>query len=61
MDVFVFIMAIISIITTTIILYVLCKHNQLRTLVVSLALQQIKEVSASATKQENNNTHLSSI
>ena len=51
MDVFVFIMAIISIITTTIILYVLCKHNQLRTLVVSLALQQIKEVSASATKQ----------
>ena len=37
------------------ILYVLCKHNKLRTLVASLILQQVKEVSASATKQENNN------
>ena len=54
MDVFLFIIAIISIITTKIILYVLCKNNKLRTLVVSLALQQVKEVSASATKQENN-------
>ena len=31
------------------------KNNKLRTLVVSLALQQVKEVSASATMQENNN------
>ena len=38
-----------------IILYILCKHNKLRTLLVSLALQQVKEVSASATKQEDNN------
>ena len=56
MDVYIFIIAIILIITTMIILHVLCKHNQLRTLVVSLALQQVKEVSTSATKQENNNT-----
>ena len=55
MDIFVFIIAIILVITTMIILYVLCKHNKLRTLVASLALQQVKEVSASATKQENNN------
>ena len=55
MDVFMFKIAIISIITTMIILYVLFKHNKLRTLVVSLALQQVKEVSASATKQENKN------
>ena len=39
-----------------IILYILCKCNKLRTLVVSLALQQVKEASASATKQDNNNT-----
>ena len=38
-----------------IILYVLCKHNKFRTLVVSLALQQVKMVCASATKQDNNN------
>ena len=41
--------------TTMIILYVLCKHNKLTTLVASLALQQVKEVSTSATKQEDNN------
>ena len=53
-DVFVFIITIISFITTMIILYILCKHNKLRTLVVSLALQQVKQVGASATKQEDN-------
>ena len=31
------------------------KHNKLQTLVVSLALQQVKEVSASAIKQEDDN------
>ena len=53
--VFMFIIAIILVITTMIILYTLCKHIKLRTLVVSLALQQVIEVSASATMQENNN------
>ena len=53
-DVFMFIIATILVITTMIILYVLCKHNKLKTLVGSLALQQVKEVSASATKQDNN-------
>ena len=40
------------IIATTIIIYTLCKHNKLRTLVVSLALQQVKEVSTVETKEE---------
>ena len=53
-DVFIFIMAIISVITTMII-YILCKHNKLRTLAASLVLHQVKEVSTSATKQEDNN------
>ena len=52
-DIFVFIIAIISFITTMIIIYVLCKHNKLRTLVVSLALQQVREVGASTTKKED--------
>ena len=55
MDAFMFIIAIISVITTMIILYVLCKHNKLRTLVASLTLQQVKEISTSLTKQDNNN------
>ena len=37
---------IISVITSMIILYTLCKHNKLRALVVSLALQQVREVKA---------------
>ena len=55
MDIFVFIIAIIWVITTVIIIYVLCKHNKLRTLVASLALQQVREVSASTTKKEDEN------
>ena len=54
-DIFVFIIAIISVITTIIIVYTLCTHNKLRTLVASLALQQAKEVSTLATKKEDEN------
>ena len=39
-----FIVAIISIIATIVTLYAICKHNKLRALVTSLALQQVKEV-----------------
>ena len=42
--IFKFMVAIISIIATVITIYVICKHNKLRTLVTSLALQQVKEV-----------------
>ena len=41
-DKFVFVIVIISVITTMIIIHILCKHNKLRALVVSLALQQVK-------------------
>ena len=41
-DIFIFTVAIISAITTLIILYLLYKHNKLRTIVASLALQQVK-------------------
>ena len=56
-DIFVFIIAIISVITTMAIIYILCKHNKLRTLVASLALQQVKEVSGLAMKKEDKTIH----
>ena len=42
-------------ITTMTIPYMLCKHNILWTLVASLALKQVKEVSTVATKKEGDN------
>ena len=51
-DVFLFIAVIISILVTTLVMYMLCKHMTLKTLVTSLALQQIKEVDA-VTRQED--------
>ena len=52
-DAFVFIIVIISLITTMIIIYTLFKHNKLRALVMSLALQQVKEVKAEEARDEN--------
>ena len=42
--IFKFVVAIISIMATVVTIYVICKHNKLRVLVTSLALQQVKEV-----------------
>ena len=44
--IFKFMVAIISIIATVVMIYTICKHNKLRALVTSLALQQVKEVKA---------------
>ena len=52
-DIFVFIKAIISVITTIIIIYALCKYNKLRELVTSLALQQVREVKAEEIRNGN--------
>ena len=54
-DVFEFITAIISIISTIVIIYAICKHNKLRTLVTSLTLQQAKEVKAEEISEWNHN------
>ena len=40
--IFKFVVAIISIIATVVTIYAICKHNKLRVLVTSLALQQVK-------------------
>ena len=48
LDIFIFVSSIISLISTTLIIYLICKHKQIRTLVASLALFQIKEVSTNS-------------
>ena len=46
MDIFVFISAIISLLTTTLTAYLLCKHKKIRVLIASLVLHQVKEIGA---------------
>ena len=48
LDIFVFVSSIMSLMSTTFIIYLICKHKKIRTLVGSLALHQIKEVSANS-------------
>ena len=43
-DIFLFITVIVLMVVTTIVMYIQCKHMKLKTLVTSLALQQIKEI-----------------
>ena len=52
-DISVFVIAIILVITKIIIIYALCKHNKLRKLVTSLALQQVREVKAEEIRNGN--------
>ena len=51
--IFKYAVAIILIIATVVTIYAICKHNKLRSLVTSLALQQIKEVKAYDTENVN--------
>ena len=46
MDIFVFISAIMSLLTTTLTVYLLFKHKKIRVLITSLVLHQVKEVGA---------------
>ena len=48
MDILLFVTAIIQLMVTTIIIYILCKHTRLKSLVPILVLQQRKEVGAVA-------------
>ena len=52
-DIFLFITAIISLLATTMTIYLLCKHNKLRMLMTSLVLHQVKEVGAVTQKEIN--------
>ena len=50
-DIFLFVTAIISLLVTTLVMYILCNHMKLNTVVTSLALQQIKEVGVVARQE----------
>ena len=48
-DIFVFASSVISLISTTLIIYLLCKHKQIRTLIItSLVLHKIKDIETSS-------------
>ena len=51
-DVFLFVAAIISLLVTTLAILLLCKHEKLRTLVTSPALQQVREGDRVTTQEE---------
>ena len=52
-DIFLFIAAIISLLATTLTIYLLCKHEKLRMLMASLVLQQVKEIGTVTQKEIN--------
>ena len=53
-DIFVFTSSIISLISTTLVIYLFCKHKHFRTLVARLILHKIKEVEANHNSEETN-------
>ena len=53
-DIFVFTSSIISLISTTLVIYLFCKHKHIRTLIASLILHKIKEVEANPNSEETN-------
>ena len=53
-DIFVFASSIISIISTTLVIYLFCKHKHIRTLVAGLILHKIKEVEANSSSEGTN-------
>ena len=53
-DIFMFTSSIISIISTTLVIYLFCKHKHIRTLVASLILHKIKEVEANSSSEGTN-------
>ena len=53
-DIFMFTSSIISLISTTLVIYLFCKHKHIRTIVASLILHKIKEVEANPSSRETN-------
>ena len=53
-DIFMFTPSIISLISTTLLMYLFCKHKHIRTLVSNLMLHKINEVEASSSSKETN-------
>ena len=47
-DIFMFASSVVSLISTTLIIYLFCKHKQIRTLITSLTLHKVKDIEASS-------------
>ena len=60
-NIFIFISSIISLISTTLIMYLMCKHKKIRTLLASLVLHQVKEVGTSSRETNSECTTLAYI
>ena len=56
-DIFLFVTAIILLLVTNLAIYLLCIHKKLRTLVASLALQQVRELGTVTTHEEVTNKY----
>ena len=61
LDIFVFISSITLLISVTLIIYLMCKHKKIRTLIASLVLHQVKEVGASSKETNSECTTLAYI
>ena len=61
MDIFVLVSSIISLISTTLIMFLMYKHKKIRTLVASLVLHQVKEVGTSSRETNSECTTLAYI
>ena len=61
MDIFMFISLVISLILITLIIYLMCKHKKIRTLIASLVLPQAKEEGASSKETNSECTTLAYI
>ena len=61
MDIFVFVSSIISLISTTVFIYLVCKHKTIRTLIASLVLHQVKKVGTTSGETNSECTTLAYI
>ena len=61
MDIFMFVSSIISLISTTLVIYLMCKPNKIRMLIVSLVLHQAKGVGATSRETNSECTTLAYI
>ena len=55
-DIFMFTSSIMSLILTTLVIYLFCKHKHIRTIVASLILCKIKEVEANSNSEKKTNS-----
>ena len=61
MDIFVFVSSVISLISTTLVIYLVCKHKKIKTLIASLVLHQVKVIGTTSRETNSECTTLAYI